>query len=378
MRTQTTAWPDVQRVLAIRADNMGDVLMTTPALAAIRHSAPRAHIALLASPSSAALAPHLPMVDEVIAAAVPWVRQPGDDDPSGQKDAALVDRLAAGRFDAAVIFTTATQSALPAALMCRLAGIARRLAHCRENPYALLSDWVAECDVLGDGMRHEVRRQLALVSHVGWRGVDQGLVFALRAADTAFVHALLNRHGFSPDLPLVVVHPGATAASRRYPADRFGQAASIVHRATDAQVVFTGDATEAQLIEEARAAMNAPSLSLAGQLTLGQLAALIDCADLLLSNNTGPVHIAAARGTPVVVLYALTNPQHMPWLVPSRVLNHDVPCRDCLSSRCPQGHHQCLLGVDAQQVAQAALSLLASTRDAARADEPQVAMAASA
>jgi lipopolysaccharide heptosyltransferase II len=374
MSTPPTTWPRVDRVLAIRADNMGDVLMTTPALAAIRHASPQARITLLASPSGAALAPHLPMVDEVIAARVPWVKLPIDEDPSGQKDAALVDRLAAGRFDAAVIFTTATQSPLPAALMCRLAGIPRRLAHCRENPYALLSDWVSETDVVEDGMRHEVERQLALVAHVGWRGAERGLVFDVQQADTAFVQGLLAHCGVQAERPLVVVHPGATAASRRYPAARFGRAASVVHHAAGAQVVFTGDAAEARLIEEARAAMEAPSLSLAGQLSLGQLAALIDLADLLISNNTGPAHIAAARGTPVVDLYALTNPQHTPWQVAARVLNRDVPCRHCLKSTCPQGHHDCLLGVDALDVAEAALSLLSATRP----DAPRLAVAASA
>src|SRR5690606_33252539 len=101
------------------------------------------------------------------------------------------------------------------------------------------------------------------------------------------------------------------------------------------------------------------AISLAGQLSLGQLIALIERARLLISNNSGPVHIAAATGTPVVDLYALTNPQHTPWQVASRVLNHDVPCRNCYSSVCPQGHHACLLKVEPQQVADAARELLA-------------------
>jgi ADP-heptose:LPS heptosyltransferase len=70
------------------------------------------------------------------------------------------------------------------------------------------------------------------------------------------------------------------------------------------------------------------------------------------------VHIAAALGTPVVDLYALTNPQHTPWRVPSRVLSHDVPCRNCLKSACPQGHHDCLRGVEPAAVVSAAVALL--------------------
>ena len=100
--------------------------------------------------------------------------------------------------------------------------------------------------------------------------------------------------------------------------------------------------------------------SLAGRLSLGELGALIEAADLLICNNTGPAHIAAAVGTPVVDLYALTNPQHTPWQVESRVLFHDVPCRNCYKSVCPAGHHDCLRRVPPERVAEAARELLAA------------------
>src|SRR5205085_708073 len=109
----------------------------------------------------------------------------------------------------------------------------------------------------------------------------------------------------------------------------------------------------------------AGACSLAGRLGLPQLAATIELAPLLISNNTGPVHIAAALGTPVVDLYALTNPQHTPWQVPSRVLSHDVPCRNCYKSVCPLGHHDCLRGVPPEAVVTAARELLAVPAEAA-------------
>jgi ADP-heptose:LPS heptosyltransferase len=96
------------------------------------------------------------------------------------------------------------------------------------------------------------------------------------------------------------------------------------------------------------------------------MAALLASAPLLISNNSGPVHIAAAVGTPVVDLYALTNPQHTPWRVPSRVLSHDVPCRWCYRSICPEGHQNCLRLVEASEVAAAARELFAETHDARR------------
>jgi ADP-heptose:LPS heptosyltransferase len=95
-------------------------------------------------------------------------------------------------------------------------------------------------------------------------------------------------------------------------------------------------------------------------LDLEELAALIEAASVMVAGNTGPVHIAAAVGTPVVDLYALTNPQHTPWSVPSVVLYHDVPCRWCYKSVCPEGHHLCLRGIDPGAIVRAALDLLSA------------------
>jgi ADP-heptose:LPS heptosyltransferase len=125
--------------------------------------------------------------------------------------------------------------------------------------------------------------------------------------------------------------------------------------------VFTGDRGERALVESVRQAMRAPTRSLAGRLSLPELGAMLQAADLLVANNTGPVHLAAALGTPVVDLYALTNPQHTPWQVENRVLFHDVPCRNCYKSVCPQGHHDCLRRVEPERVAAAAEELLRAT-----------------
>jgi ADP-heptose:LPS heptosyltransferase len=342
LEARAAAWQDVRRLLAVRVDNLGDILMTTPALAAAAESRPGIEITLLGSESATALRPHLPMVDDVIAARVPWVRHEGA--ASADDDMALVARLAERRFDAAVIFTVCTQSALPAATVCRLAGIPLRLAHVRENPYGLLTDWAPETDLDLAGSRHEVRRQLDLVASVGWRTSDERLRFSLRQQDIECVEKRVGPGA------TVVVHVGASAPSRRWPAERFGQAAERIARESGARIVFTGSTSEAPLIASAQSAMSRPGVSMAGRLSLGEL---------VLTNNSGPAHLAAALGTPVVDLYALTNPQHTPWQVPSRVLNHDVPCRNCLKSRCPAAHHLCLLGVPAGAAAEAALELLA-------------------
>lgn len=354
-------WRAVRRVLAVRLDNLGDLLMTTPAIAAIGESVPGVRLGLLTSSAGASLAAGLPFVDEVLTFDAPWVKS-GEaalaSQPPGVAERRLLELIRRKAYDAAVIFTVCTQSALPAALLCRMAGIPLRLAHARENPYGLLSHWVPEVDRVQDGMRHEVERQLALVESVGWRTDDTRLRLRPSDAQRRRVAALLEAAGLGVGAPYIVVHPGASAASRRWPATRFGIAAAAIARQTGAAVVFTGEHPEHLLIEQARLEMEVPSVSLEGQLDVGELAALIGGARLVLANNTGPAHVAAAAGTPVVVLYAQTNPQHTPWRVASRVMYHDVPCRNCLRSVCPMGHHDCLMKVSSQAVVQAALELM--------------------
>lgn len=349
-------WQQAKRILCVRLDYLGDVLMTTPALRALRESLPGRTITLLTSGSGAAAARFVPEIDDTIVYAAPWVKH-GAGEHGAEQDLAMVRRLASEEFDAAVIFTVYSQNPLPAAMMCHLAGIPLRLAHCRENPYALLTHWVREAEPQ-ERVRHEVRRQLDLVAAVNAHTDNERLSFHVPAADMERTAGLLRTMDIDTSQPWIVLHPGATAPSRRYPPRHWEQVAQELYRRLRCPLVFTGSADEIPLIEEIRRELP-HTYSLAGQLDLGQLGALIAQAPLLISNNTGPAHIAAAVGTPVVDLYALTNPQHTPWQVSSRVLFHDVPCRYCYKSVCPQGHHHCLTLVPPDRVADAALELLA-------------------
>ena len=355
----TQCWEQARSILCVRLDALGDVLMCTPAMRVLRDAAAGRSLTLLTSASGAAVAPFVPEVDETIVHAAPWMKQ---DAPATPADLlALAATLAARRFDAAVVFTSYTQSALPAALLCWLAGIPLRLAHCRENPYHLLTDWIAEPEPHAM-VRHEVQRQLELVRHAGAQpqaGPAPGLSFALRTADLAAVRVRLLGLGIDADRPWLLLHPGASAASRRYPATHWARALGLLVKRTGLPAVITGSAAESPLIEEIRAACGVPAHSLAGQLSLGELGAALRLAAVALTNNSGPAHVAAAVGTPVVDLYALTNPQHTPWKVRSRVLFQDVPCRFCFKSACPAGHHACLAGVAPERVVEAALELLA-------------------
>jgi lipopolysaccharide heptosyltransferase II len=359
-----TDWQQAENVLCVRLDALGDVLMTTPALRALKEGRPLRRLTLLTSPAAAPLAPLLPEVDECLVYDAPWMKATAPRRDS-RPDFAMIELLRRRRFDAAVIFTVYSQNPLPAALVCLLAGIPRRLAHCRENPYQLLTEWVREPEP-GETIRHEVRRQLDLVAAVGCRTSDERLSLRVPPSASAAVRALLPAAGVAPQRPWVLVHPGASAPSRRYPPGRFAEVADLLAGEHGLPVVFSGTAPERELIDDVRAAMRSPSSTLAGRLDLAELAALIAEACVLVTNNTGPAHIAAAVGTPVVDLYALTNPQHTPWLVPHRVLYHDVPCKYCYKSVCPLGHHDCLARVPPAAVVQATLELLREKKSGER------------
>jgi lipopolysaccharide heptosyltransferase II len=353
-----SSWSRAERLLCVRLDTIGDVLMTTPALRALKE---RAHnLTLLTSRAGAEVAAFVPEVDDVVVYDAPWMKATSKRS-DGQPDVATVERLRRGRYDGAVIFTVYSQSSLPAALMCHLAGIPLRLAHCRENPYSLLTDWIPEAEP-ERLIRHEVQRQLDLVASIGATTSDRRLSFRVPHPARTSVAMLLTSGGIDTAVPWVLVHPGASAPSRRYNPRGFAAAADSLVRDLGWQVVFTASSGEVELVTEIQSRMKSASLSLAGRLGLADLGAVIEAAPVLISNNTAPVHIAAAVGTPVVDLYALTNPQHTPWEVAHRVLYHDVPCKFCYKSVCPEGHHNCLELVSPAAIVDAAQHLAATGR----------------
>lgn len=315
-------WQDCKEVLCFRPDNMGDVLMTTPAFRALKESAPGRRLTLLTSSAGAAIARAIPEVDEVIVFDVPWVQTANG---AGREAVlSLVDELKQRQFDGAVLFTVQSQNPLPSAMVCYLAGIPNVLGYCRENPYHLLTDWVPDPEILV-ATRHEVDRQLALVATIGCVTGNQRL--SLSVAPTARQQALdaLKRAGVSVASPWLLLHAGVSEAKRQYGQEEYVKAARWLVQERGYQIILTGSRSEWAYVESIRQALGEGAYNLAGVVPLETFVGLIAEAPVLISNNTGPVHIAAAVGTPVVVLYAMTNPQHTPWMVPNRVLYFEVP-----------------------------------------------------
>lgn len=357
--TAREAWDRAENVLCVRLDTLGDVLMTTPAIRALREERPARRITLLTSRAGSEIARLVPEIDDVIVYDSPWMKatmRRNDSSP----EYAMLEGLSRRAFDAAVVFTVYSQNPLPSAMLCYLADIPLRLAYCHENPYQLLSDWLPDPEP-AEFIRHEVQRQLDLVAAVDCHTADTCLSLRVGDAATRCVEQLLKEIGVAGDRRWLVMHTGASAPARRYPAEGFAEAARRLVEEDGFQIVLTGVDSEIPQIDRIRKAMAVPSHSLAGRLNLGEMAALLALAPLLVSNNTGSVHMAAAVGTPVVDIYALTNPQHTPWQVPHRVLFHDVPCKYCYRSICPQGHHDCLRRVLPEQIVVAARELLGQT-----------------
>jgi lipopolysaccharide heptosyltransferase II len=362
-------WRSARRILAVRLDNLGDVLVTTPAIRAIKRSLPSAEITLLASPVGAQAGQLNPDIADVIVYESPqmdpWQRLPHDSD----REQRIIAELKRRQFDAAIIFTSFRQCPLVPAYLCYLADIPLRLAASIDGPGSLLTTR----HIHPDHMMHEVERGLDLVGAIGCATDEVDLV--LRVPDEARMkmsdwrlelgdeQSLISSLQSPVANPLVVVHPGCSMPARTYPWELFAEVVDLLVEQLGATVALSGTEGERELVERVAARVRPHNrgavLPLAGELSFAELCALIERADLAITNNTGPMHVAAAVKTPVVALFALTNPpeQWGPWRVPHRLLNHDVPCRLCYKRACPY-HQECLRLVTPEVVLAAAAELL--------------------
>jgi len=256
-------WAEAKRILCIRLDSLGDMVMTTPALKALKAANGDRHITLMTSTAGAAISAHLPMVDEVMVYEAPWLKATAPRE-SSKPEFEMVETLRNLAFDAAIIFTVYSQNPLPSAFLCYLAEIPLRLAHCRENPYQLLTHVIRDPEP-EQFTRHEVQRQLDLVASIGAHPADGDTWLSVATSPLAECRMTLKLRelGLGSDRPWIVIHPGATAPSRRYAPENFAQVGRSLHEQGMA-IVFTGSAHEQELVESIRQQMQAPSISLVG------------------------------------------------------------------------------------------------------------------
>lgn len=335
------------KVLVARLDNAGDVLLAGPAVRAVAASA---EVVLLCGPAGRAAAELLPGVGETITWRSPWV---GDDAPPVERDdvLALVDRLAAERFDQAVVLTSFHQSPLPLALLLRLAGVGTIAATSVDFPGTLLDARHAYVDEL-----HEVEQALSVVATLGHRlppGDDGRL--ALR-------RPLPSVRPFRD--PYVVLHPGASVPTRGYDSERARGVVDLLV-AAGWRVAVTGGPGEVATTAAVAGPQRSEVVDLGGRTDLAELASVIDGGAVLVSGNTGPAHLAAAVGTPVVEVFAPVVAPHRwrPWGVDAVLLGDlAIECAGCRARRCPFPGQPCLSEVTPEAVVDAVHALVGGGR----------------
>jgi ADP-heptose:LPS heptosyltransferase len=346
----TIDWARLRRVLVVRPDNIGDVVMCGPALRALRGASPDAELELLTSPAGAAVAPLLPEVDGVLTASVSWQQL----DPAAvpaRDDRDLIDRIRDGGYDAAVILTSFSQSPWPAAYLCRLAGVPIRVGMSNEFGGAGLTHWVPAAP---DGL-HQVDRALEMLCKVGVPSGDARLHVSVPASAYASARTVLRDGGVLPQERHALLLPGASCQSRRYDPERFAIVAGLLAEA-GLRPIVAGTAKEADLV--ARASAGVPgAVPVVGRLDVPALAAVAAGSTVVVCNNSGGAHLASAVGAPVVVLFAGTEQpeQYAPRFTPAAVLTAATPCSPCRQLRCPFGS-ECL-DIAPEYVAEQALRL---------------------
>jgi len=314
-------WAGCKNILCIRPDNMGDLIMSAPAMRALKETFGCA-ITLLTSSMAAGIVPFLPEIDTVIQWNAPWVKADGIS--HAESFYAVIEEIKNYHFDAAVIFTVYSQNPLPSALMAYLAGIPKRLAYCRENPYDLLTHWVPDKEPYRF-VQHQVQRDLDLVQQVGAVTQNKKLHLQLRKNLWPDVSAKLSALGVDFQKPWLIAHAGVSERKREYPQGLWIETGKQIIHELGYQIILTGSSTERKKIQQLQNGMGAIAFNAAGLLSLEEFMTLIKKTPVVVSVNTSTIHIAAALETPVVVLYALSNPQHAPWMATGKVLLYDIP-----------------------------------------------------
>lgn len=326
-------------LLVAQTSFLGDVVLTTPLLSALRQVARPSRLAVLVRPDAVALVAGHPAVDEVLV----------DDKRGAERGArgilAVARRLRAARFDVVV----APHRSLRTALLLAVAGIPRRIGFRDSRGAALFHERVAR-----DRRRHDVERNLALVAAFGAMPGRPAPFVPVQAAAAERAVALLPEGAG----PVVGLAPGSVWATKRWHAAGFAAVLRAL-RARGARVVVLGAPDERAVAEDVVARAGGGAEVLAGRTDIATLVAVIDRLQLLVANDSAPMHIACARGVPVVAVFCATTPAlgYGPWGPRSAVVEADLACRPCArhgGRRCPRGTEDCMRLVQAAAVLRAA------------------------
>ncbi len=327
---------DYRRILFIKPSSLGDIVHAMPTLAALRQLFPQARMTWLVKKQWAGLVERIDGVDAV------WPLAPGVLGWVSQ-----VPKLRRERFDVAVDL----QGLFRSAAMGWMSGAPEQIgfSNGREG-----SPWFYSRTVsVPNPDLHAVDRYLLVADSLGWKSVGQpDFRFRIMRADHDAVGRLLERHGLMRGTTWVAMNVSARWPTKRWPAASFAAVADQIQRDGLGRVVLIGGLNERADAAEVQRLMQERVVDLTGETSIGQLPALLSQAAVLVTNDSGPMHIAAAVNTPVVALFGPTSAARTgPYGAGHRVLTTDVPCRPCFSRVCHNEHVlACLTGIDPGQV----------------------------
>jgi ADP-heptose:LPS heptosyltransferase len=337
-------------IAVFRALQLGDLLCAIPALRALRHRWPHARVTLIGLPWAREIVARFPgYLDDFME----FPGFPGFPERGYEPRAVMrfLREAQQRRFDLALQLHGSGELSNP---LVALLGAQSIAGYFREGQFcpaaASFLPWRDD--------EHEAERGVRLLAALGAPPRGSELEAPVLPADRQELTALADANGLG-GAEYVCVHPGAQLPSRRWYPERFAVVADELAM-RGLRVVVTGTAGEAALAKRMTARMRERPVDLVGQTSLGALTALIDGARLVVANDTGVRHIAAARGTPCVAVACGSDVQRWAAREPTqRLLHADVPCRPCNYTRCPVGH-ACAHGVESRQVLAAADELLAT------------------
>jgi heptosyltransferase-2 len=347
---------NIQRIL-IRAPNwIGDAVMATPAVRAVRVHFPEAAITVLAKPWVAEVFGANPHVDALL-----HYQDPGPHaGPAGTLK--LAKALRKGRFDLAILL----QNAFEAAFLAWLAGIPHRLGYGTDGRSLLLSHPVPVRP--RDRQVHHIRYYLNLLSRAGLGLGHERLIVKIRPAETVRAKAILARQGVPEGAALLGINPGAAYGSaKRWPWQRY--AALCQRLQTDYGLVplIFGGPGEARLGERIRQSLGGRAANLCGKTRLREAMSLIAACRLFVSNDSGLMHLAAGLNVPLLAIFGPTDPVTTPPVGPNaHIIRIPLPCSPCLQRECPLGHHRCMAAITVEQVQAKARRILEGGETACR------------
>ncbi len=339
---------DIKRLLIRSTNWIGDAVMTTPALRAVRRHLPGARISILAKPWVAPVFEHNPHADEILIYDGAGIHK----GPAGLRR--LARELKARRFDAVILF----QNAFEAALIAFAARIPVRIGYDSDGRGLLLTHPVRRRRRFR--AMHETLYYLKILEGVGMAGHDTFLELHISAEEREWTGSFLAAKGFSGADACIGINPGATyGTAKRWFAGRFAALCKRLQKEWGVKTLIFGGPGEAELGEGLRRMIGKESLNLCGTTSLRQAMALIQRCALFITNDSGLMHVAAALDIPQIAVFGPTNPvTTSPRSLHSRMLRIPTPCSPCLRTDCPKGHHACMDAISTDMVYEAAARLM--------------------